>query len=102
MPSPFPGMNPFLERDDVWPDLHHRLIDRLADALADQVDPRYLVKIEEQLYVRDAPGSPHRAGPRADVAVKPGGGSAAAPGLAMLQAPARIHLPRPDVEYQAY
>ena len=40
MPSPFPGMNPFLERDDAWPDFHHRLIDRMADALADQVDPR--------------------------------------------------------------
>jgi hypothetical protein len=59
-------MNPFLELDDVWPDLHHRLIDRMADALADQVDPRYLVKIEEHLYVQDAPESAHRPGPRAD------------------------------------
>jgi hypothetical protein len=103
MPSPFPGMNPFLERDDVWPDLHHRLIDRMADALADQVDPRYLVKIEEHLYVQDAPESPHRAGPRADVAIKPAGGPVpAGPSLAVLEAPARIHLPWPDVEYQAY
>ena len=102
MPSPFPGMNPFLERDDVWPDFHHRFIDRLADGLADQVDPRYLVKIEEQLYVQDARESPRRAGPRADVAVKPTGLSVAAPSLAVLDAPAPIHLPRPDVEYQAY
>ena len=99
MPSPFPGMNPFLERDDVWPDFHHRLIDRMADALADQVDPRYLVKIEEHLYVQDTPEAPHRPGPRADVAIKPSGGG---PGLAVLEAPARIHLPWPDVEYQAY
>ena len=103
MPSPFPGMNPFLERDDVWPDLHHRLIDRMADALADQVDPRYLVKIEEHLYVQDAPEAPHRPGPRADVAIKPTVGPApAGPSLAVLEAPARIHLPWPDVEYQAY
>lgn len=106
MPSPFPGMNPYLERDDVWPDLHHRLIDRIADALADQVDPRDLVKIEEQRYVQEAPGSPHRPGPRADVAVKPGEGlaaaAAAAPSLAVLEAPVRIHLPWPEVEYQAY
>src|SRR3954454_24796776 len=103
MPSPFPGMNPFLERDDVWPDLHHRLIDRMADALADQVDPRYLVKIEEHLYVQDAPVSSHRAGPRADAAIKPSGGPAlAGPRLAVLEAPARIHLPCPDVEYQAF
>src|SRR5688500_9320514 len=73
MPSPFPGMNPFLERDDVWPDFHHRLIDRMADAVVDQVDPRYLVKIEERLYVQESPGLPHRAGPRADVGINPSG-----------------------------
>jgi hypothetical protein len=103
MPSPFPGMNPFLERDDVWPDFHHRLIDRMADAIADQVDPRYLVKIEEHLYVQEAPGLPHRAGPRADVGIKPSG-PPAPPGrsLAVLDAPARIHLPWPEVEHQAF
>jgi len=96
-------MNPFLERDDVWPDFHHRLIDRMADAIADQVDPRYLVKIEEHLYVQEAPGLPHRAGPRADVGIKPSG-PAVLPGrsLAVLDAPARIHLPWPEVEHQAF
>ena len=103
MPSPFPGMNPFLERDDVWPDFHHRLIGRMADALADQVDPRYLVKIEEHLYVQEAPGLPHRAGPRADIGIKPSG-PPVLPGrsLAVLDAPARIHLPWPEVEHQAF
>jgi len=96
-------MNPFLERDDVWPDFHHRLIDRMADAIADQVDPRYLVEIEEHLYVQEAPGLPHRAGPRADVGVKPSG-APILPGrsLAVLDAPARIHLPWPEVEHQAF
>jgi hypothetical protein len=58
MPSPFPGVNPYLERDDVWPDFHHRLIGRIADVLADQVDARNLVKIEEQL---DAEGADEQA-----------------------------------------
>ena len=87
MPSPFPGMNPFLERDDVWPDFHHRLIDRMADAIADQVDPRYLVKIEEHLYVQEAPGLPHRAGPRADVGIKPSGPPASPGGASPCSTP---------------
>lgn len=103
MPSPFPGMNPYLESDEVWPDLHQRLIVSMADALADQVDPAYLVKIEEQLYVQEAPESPHRAGPRADVGIKKSGGPIPSePGLAVLDAPAKIRLPEPDFERQAY
>lgn len=51
MPSPFPGMAPHLERDEVWPDFHHRLIVNMADALADQVDPAYLVKIREREFL---------------------------------------------------
>jgi len=96
-------MNPFLERDEVWPDFHHRFIDRMADSLADQVDPRYLVKIEEQLYVQEAPGRPHRAGPRADVGIKRAAGSAGpSPGVSVLEAPMRIHLPWPIIEEQAF
>jgi hypothetical protein len=26
MPSPFPGMDPYLEAPELWPDVHHRLI----------------------------------------------------------------------------
>lgn len=103
MPSPFPGMDPYLENDGVWPDLHQRLIVNMADALADQVDPAYLVKIEEQLYVQEAPGSPHRAGPRADVGIiRSGEPIPTEPGLAMLEAPAKIRLPEPDFERQTY
>jgi hypothetical protein len=75
----------------------------MADAIADQVDPRYLVKIEEHLYVQETAESPHRAGPRADVGVKPSRGPAVAgPSLAVVEAPARIHLPRFEVESVAF
>ena len=33
MPSPFPGMNPWLEQVDVWHDFHQRFITRIGDAL---------------------------------------------------------------------
>jgi hypothetical protein len=34
MPSPFPGMDPFLEDPMYWPDVHHRLITAIGDELA--------------------------------------------------------------------
>ena len=34
MPSPFPGMNPFLEQDDVWHDFHATFLARAAHCLA--------------------------------------------------------------------
>src|SRR4051812_21380352 len=33
MPSPFPGMNPYLERPRIWHGFHERLIAAMADAI---------------------------------------------------------------------
>ena len=32
MPSPFPGMDPYLEAPSIWPDLHHSLAAELGAA----------------------------------------------------------------------
>jgi hypothetical protein len=52
MPSPFPGMNPFLEQNDVWEDFHHDFISRAREMLSGQVGPNYYVKVEVRLYLR--------------------------------------------------
>ena len=51
MPSPFPGMDPFLEDPINWPDVHHRLITTIGDYLAAAVSPAFYVRIEERVYV---------------------------------------------------
>jgi hypothetical protein len=51
MSSPFPGMDPYLERGNVWPDVHSALIVATRDALAPQVAPGYYVAIEERMYI---------------------------------------------------
>ncbi|MEM6838068.1 MAG: DUF4058 family protein [Cyanobacteria bacterium P01_C01_bin.120] len=51
MPSPFPGMDPFLEAADIWPEVHSRLIVALADALAPALMPDYYVAIEKRIYI---------------------------------------------------
>jgi len=53
MPSPFPGMDPYLEHAGLWPDVHHRLISLISDEIAGQVRPRYYVRIEERVYLSD-------------------------------------------------
>lgn len=50
MPTPFPGMDPYLEHPDLWRDVHHRLIAALADDLAPRLRPRYRVKVEVRVY----------------------------------------------------
>lgn len=56
MPSPFPGMDPWLERSDHWPDVHNRLIAAIGDVLGPQLRPRYFVALEERVYVEEAQG----------------------------------------------
>jgi hypothetical protein len=50
MPSPFPGMDPYLEHPDLWPGLHNRLIVRIADLLSPQLRPKYFVSLQVRIY----------------------------------------------------
>jgi hypothetical protein len=56
MPSPFPGMNPFLEQEDVWSDFHNRFIPVAAEAIGSQVQPAYIVKIDQNVFVQEPEG----------------------------------------------
>lgn len=50
MPTPFPGMDPYLEQPDLWQNVHNSLIVALRDDLAPRLRPRYFVAIEERTY----------------------------------------------------
>ncbi len=45
MPSPFPGMDPYLE-GKLWPDVHHRLATEISRKLTPRLRPRYVARIE--------------------------------------------------------
>jgi len=51
MPSPFPGMDPYLERPDRWSGVHTRLIAVIGEMLARQVAPRFFVDSEDNVYI---------------------------------------------------
>jgi hypothetical protein len=52
MPSPFPGMDPYLERQE-WEDFHTTLNTVIRETLAPRIEPRYVVRVERRVYVED-------------------------------------------------
>src|SRR5437899_11163938 len=53
MPSPFPGMDPYLETPHLWPDVHHQLISDIRAALNPGLRPRYVARVELRVYISD-------------------------------------------------
>lgn len=53
MPSPFPGMNPYLEHPALWPEVHSRLIVAIADSLNPQLLPKYRAALDRRVYEID-------------------------------------------------
>jgi len=52
MRSPFPGMDPYLENSDLWPDAHHRLVSEVDRQLQPQLNPRgYFIRFENRVWV---------------------------------------------------
>src|SRR5688572_12965302 len=105
MPSPFPGMNPYLEQDDAWQDFHDRFIPAISDALTPQVSPHFIVKIEAHLYIHEPAGDLRIRAGSADVGIaRPGRSDAAAPdrGTSTLPATGRLVLPGVEFEKQTY
>src|SRR6516164_1643463 len=53
MPSPFPGMDPYLETPDLWPDVHHELISQIRHQLNPRLRPKYVARVELRVYISD-------------------------------------------------
>lgn len=51
MRSPFPGMDPYLERSELWPDFHDSLITYIRENLQPKLRPRYAALAQDRLYV---------------------------------------------------
>ncbi|MEM7128662.1 MAG: DUF4058 family protein [Chloroflexota bacterium] len=54
MPSPFPGMDPYLEDRAIWPGIHLRLITYIADTIQLAVQPKYLARVGERIEIATA------------------------------------------------
>jgi hypothetical protein len=49
MTSPFPGVDPFLEDQGYWKELHTKFLNGMQDALSERISDSYEVRLEERL-----------------------------------------------------
>ena len=107
MPSPFPGMDPFLEKPSDWHSFHQAFCFGMQVHLIPQIRPRYIAKTDEHVFLHELSAeerlSPHRrvAGV-GDTVVKAGAGRDPSPAGAVagvIDAPSGLsRLPPPAVE----
>jgi predicted transcriptional regulator len=53
MPSPFPGMDPYLEEESLWPTFQHQLVLSLYQILLPGLVDRYRARIAQRQYVTE-------------------------------------------------
>ncbi len=106
MPSPFPGMNPYLEQPSVWQDFHQSLVTHIREALTGQVRPQFSVKIEESVFIHEPSSEERRRRlARPDVAVFENSGRG---GVAVAEVPANsvaaliASLPEIEIEKHSF
>lgn len=92
MPSPFPGMDPYLEHPNIFPNLHDRLIVYLADAIQPLLPETYYAKGSQRIWLEYLEGSriPDVSLLKAN---RPGGSATGAGGVAVAEIPVRITAP---------
>ncbi|HYH68397.1 MAG TPA: DUF4058 family protein [Urbifossiella sp.] len=103
---PSPGMNPYLEQPGSWHDFHNTFLVTMRELLTPQLLPRYVVRVEEHVYIHDIDDGRSLLG-RPDVTIASarnpfpvGGGTA----TAELVAPAAVRITAPvrDEEHSVY
>lgn len=57
MPSPFPGMDPYLESPEFWPDFHATFINCWREAIAGVLPEGYEARIDERVNLVEIPPS---------------------------------------------
>jgi hypothetical protein len=106
MPSPFPGMDPYLEQEIIWHDFHERFLPAVAAHLSHQVLPHYIVLIDEHVYLYDVETETQRSVGRPDLSVATTGGRFAVAdrgaALGILDAPAHVWMPTMDEERESF
>src|SRR4051812_34353107 len=74
MPSPFPGMDPYLEQH--WLDVHARLILYACDQLEAQLPTSLIARVEERVVFETEEPRPRAVYPDVQIRERPGKGSA--------------------------
>lgn len=98
MEPPFPGMDPYLERSTIWPDVHTGLITGFRDSIQAQLSARYVAVITPYVTLESIEIAPTRQVFIPDIGILEGdapdaGGVAVAIAQAPLTIPAQMNIP---------
>jgi hypothetical protein len=93
MPSPFPGMDPYLEDPWIWPDFHLTLVVALRTELNRRLPPGYVALVDRYVWVQEPETEERKRLGKPDVFLTGEGGSKGAPAAAAVVAPVEIVLP---------
>ncbi|MDB5311473.1 MAG: hypothetical protein JWO38_5675 [Gemmataceae bacterium] len=74
MPSPFPGMDPYLEDPAFWPGFHTTLLTAVRAALTPQLPPGFYAELEQHIWFREEAADDGPKFRKPDVYVVEGGG----------------------------
>ena len=106
--NPFPGMNPYLERPELWHGVHTSVIAGTQRWLAPRLRPEYMVRIEERMYVSEETDVGERRQARLpDVMVLDDGAAASSSSVAVAEAPRSkdaipVRIPYKEEQRQRY
>jgi hypothetical protein len=104
MPTPFPGMDPYLERRGLWEQVHTGLIVEIQRFLTPLLRPHYHVAIEQRTYLALLPPDEQRVGKPDILLVSPAGGAPEA--IAVVPSPTTgpvvAELPMPEEVLERY
>lgn len=81
MPSPFPGMDPWLEDEELFPDLHERLTVYLSEVLNSAMPKGYVARTRNRVWVDDELRREPDVSTFGSDRRQPSGGIATLPGL---------------------
>lgn len=101
MPSPFPGMNPYIEKPSVWQDFHTRFVTTAAERIGVLVFPRYYVRIDEYVFIHEFSAEERKPFGRPDVFLFDPGSPPPVPAggtVAAVVAPAEVEIPAAGVD----
>ncbi len=107
MPSPFAGMDPFIESQE-WEDFHHHFIEEIHNTLVPRVRPRYVVRVEQRVYMEhDVESLTRMIRPDVSLLREPAGmferaPSSGAMSTAVAVEPVERALPMPEEMSEAY
>src|SRR5438105_8901703 len=100
MPSPFPGMDPYIEHETIWEDFHQSLAVEIRDQLTPQLGPSYYAAVVPRLTYEEVTSVPRPRGIVPDVGVFQASALPLQSPMAIASAP--LVMEAPSVEMEAH